>query len=634
MGYVCSPRPPHVDIKGMKSRLLALFLALGSVAGILAAPGHAATTQGPRHPAADHPHPADLPAGAEQPPTGLVRRALDRLATATRAMASDAPQTAPMAGTFHVPVLLVDFSDNPAEESLHRPDDYQAMLFGTDYPLGAGSLADYYRDQSHGLLQVTGEVTSSWLRMPRTYGTYIGSRNGYQTSEPNDWTLVKDAVDAADPGIDFCRSDRDRNGLVDTMFIVHAGAGAEEAGSGLWSLRWSLPVAYPTRDVCADGRRMSVKQFTLEPEEYARTSFTAPGAPERLVSVGVFIHEFGHALGLPDLYDTDYSSPGGVGPWDVMATGAYGFDGRSPWMPVPLSAWSKVALGWVTPRTITADTVGIEIRSSDSASQTDPGTVLKIVPSGFGAGEYFLVENRTRDGWAAGLPASGLAVWRVNASVANNDDDSRRVVQLVQGDGYDELGIPGSSGRGDSGDLLPGSSGVRGIDQSTLPSTDLTGGRDSYVAIWSIGDPGDVTTTDIYMTPGSPRPALDDTVVTPDDPAVPGGSLDKVIPAITALSDWPEPFTPNGDDRNDETHIRFWVTQDAPVTVVVRRDGRRIRKLIDHEPGDSGYRTVMWDGINARGHIARAGTYTYRITTADDNGVVTAVAKGTTTLRR
>lgn len=627
----------------MKLRLLGVISAAGLLVGVLPAAAPAAaprSAKGPRHPAADHPHPVDLPADAEGSGGPTARRVMSRVrALATDVSPDRSPQLAPLSGGFHVPVLLVDFSDNPAEPDLHRPQDYQQMLFERDYQNGAGSLSDYYREQSGGLLEVTGEVTPSWMRLPRTYGAYTGSRFGYQTTEPNDWTLVRDAVDAADPAVDFCRADRDKNGLVDTMFVVHAGPGAEESGSGLWSLRWSLPGAHPTRDVCSDGRRMSVKQFTIEPEEYVRSTFSAPGAPDRLISIGVFVHEFGHALGLPDLYDTDHSSPGGVGTWDVMATGTYGFDGRTPWRPVPMSAWSKVALGWAAPKTISGDTSDVSFTSVDAPFSGQQQGVFKIVPAGTSGGEYFLIENRTREGWAAGFPLGGLAVWHVDSGATDNDNDGRRLVQMVQADGYGQLEAAGSSGRGDSGDLFPGSRAVRGIDQSTTPSTDLTGGRDSYVAIWSIGDAGAATSADIYLSPTS-RPPLDtDSVVVDEvavDEPVDGGDEDtqKVSAALTSLSDWPDPFTPNGDGRKDETNIRFWVTEEAAATVVIRRDGKRLLKLMEREIAPAGYRRITWDGTNRRGGLVRSGRYTYRITLTDATGAVLTAARGTTRVRR
>src|SRR2546426_4775425 len=63
--------------------------------------------------------------------------------------------------------------------------------------------------------------------------------------------------------------------------------------------------------------------------------------------LGVSVHEFGHDLGLPDLYDTDYSSDG-AGIWDVMSEGAWNGAPRGS-SPAMFSAWSKIRLGWFTP---------------------------------------------------------------------------------------------------------------------------------------------------------------------------------------------------------------------------------------------------------------------------------------------
>ena len=67
-----------------------------------------------------------------------------------------------------------------------------------------------------------------------------------------------------------------------------------------------------------------------------------------LIDIGVFCHEFGHVLGLPDLYDTDNSSEG-LGQWCLMASGSWGGNGSSPQTPTHMSAWCKQKLGWVTP---------------------------------------------------------------------------------------------------------------------------------------------------------------------------------------------------------------------------------------------------------------------------------------------
>lgn len=455
-------------------------------------------------------HPPDLPPDAE----GAHRDPAFDLEDSGKTVAFRGPQAAgsvrAVAGKPHIPVLLTDFPDNPAEETLHSPAAFQAMLFQQGYPHGAGSMRDYFLDQSGGLLDVTGEV-SQWLRMPRSYAEYTGNSFGYQTTGTNDWTLVKDAVNAADPSINFCRGDQDGDGLVDTIFVVHAGPGAEETRSGLWSLRWSLPTAHATDDVCSNGQRAKVKNFTIEPEEYASTRYQAPGAPERLISVGMFVHEFGHELGLPDLYDIDGSSPGGVGPWDPMATGAWGFNGATPWRPTPLSAWSKTELGWAVPTNVDRDSPGTRIPSADRPHSGPFTGVYRLAKDGSAsAAEYFLVENHERIGWAADLPQGGLCIWHIDETRRSNDNtdnkqDTGRLVYLVQADGRDDLGY-GSEGRGDGGDIFPGTSGKRTINSLTNPSTDYYSGADTLLAVESISDPGATMVADLYITLARPLP--------------------------------------------------------------------------------------------------------------------------------
>ena len=67
---------------------------------------------------------------------------------------------------------------------------------------------------------------------------------------------------------------------------------------------------------------------------------------------GFFCHEFGHLLGLPDLYDTneENGTDSGVGHWCLMARGGWGGQEATP---SGLSAWSKSALDWAEVKDIT-----------------------------------------------------------------------------------------------------------------------------------------------------------------------------------------------------------------------------------------------------------------------------------------
>ncbi|HEX2240615.1 MAG TPA: M6 family metalloprotease domain-containing protein, partial [Actinomycetota bacterium] len=456
-------------------------------------------SHGRRHSPTIH-HPSDLPRSAEVP----EQRPPFRQRNYGRTGSSGAGITTSggaIGGKAFIPVLLVDFDDHHAERDLHSPSAYQDMLFSKDYPHGAGSMRDYFLDQSGGTFDVDGQV-SQWARMPGTYGTYVGSSHGYQTNGYNSQTLVEDAVRAHDGAMDFCRGDTDGNGYVDVVYVVHAGAGAEETGWGLWSLKWGLNGDFVTNDTCANGQRARISTFVIEPEEYQSDRYTAPGAPDRMIGIGMFVHEFGHVLGLPDLYDTDRSSPGGVGTWDPMASGAWGFDGAEPWRPVPYSAWTKMKVGWVHPQLVTNDSVDLGVPSSDAAHTGVFDGVYKLVPHGnTGSQEYFLVENRQPVRWAAGFPSGGLLIWHVDDSRRENNDDARRAVKLVQADGRDELGWPGQSvARGDGGDLFPGAQNVRGINGATNPSTDLYSGENSKLALESIGNPGSILKADFLVS--------------------------------------------------------------------------------------------------------------------------------------
>lgn len=609
----------------------------------------------PKHPASERPHPEDFPPGAARPESESPYEA-DKKSTKR---GGDDPQTAPssapppVSGTAFIPVILADFVDNPAERLLHTQEAFQSMLFDKGYAYGAGSMRDYYLDQSGGMFDVTGEV-SPWLLMPRTYSTYAGSRFGYQTSEPNDFTLVKDAVAMADPVMDFCRGDTNNDGYVDTLFVVHAGPGAEEVASGIWSIKWSLPTAYTTRDVCANGQAVRVKTFTIEPEEYASDRFTPAGAPSRMISIGVFCHEFGHILGLPDLYDTDYSGGGHVGTWDVMSTGTYGFTGRRPWRPVPFSAWTKIQLGWAQAHNVSEDSPQIPIPAGDGSHSGVFKGIYRIAAGGSSsASEYFLVENRRPEGYATDFPGGGIAVWHVDSSQKNNDNDSRPLLALVQADGRNDLRATGTFG--DAGDLFPGSSGNRGIDESTWPSTDLYSGGDSGIAVWRISDAAATTIVDLFISPGAPRPPLTDTELSTEPTPTPAPNTsptpllpvddtgledvvpqtDGAAPEITNVSDGPDPFVPGAGGRGGRVDIYFKLTENAVVTIgVYNKEGKRVKRLLREMPRMGGTTSsVVWTGKNERKKVVPAGKYVYKIKAVDSAGNKGAV-RGTVRVAR
>ena len=152
------------------------------------------------------------------------------------------------------------------------------------------------------------------------------------------------------------------NGEVPNLFVVHAGGGAEWNGdpSLFWSHSWSLERSTGLRadDLEFDG--VTVNNYAMMPEVggdltgYAGTAF-GPYPP----TVGVYAHEYGHVLGLPDQYDYGYESQG-TGIYSLMAGGSWNqwptdpiFAGNSPSF---LDAWSRYRLRFVTPIDVTTTT--------------------------------------------------------------------------------------------------------------------------------------------------------------------------------------------------------------------------------------------------------------------------------------
>ena len=132
--------------------------------------------------------------------------------------------------------------------------------------------------------------------------------------------------------------------------------------------------------------------------------FICPDGGPRMTSASLFAHEFGHMLGLPDLYARP-ENPGslGLGSWCAMSIQAGG--GR----PQHFSAWCKEQLGWLKPAVIDPTVKQKLILSPVEGNSTECFKVL-IRPDG---SEYLLLENRRKLGFDQSLLGEGLLIWRV-----------------------------------------------------------------------------------------------------------------------------------------------------------------------------------------------------------------------------
>jgi M6 family metalloprotease-like protein len=376
--------------------------------------------------------------------------------------------------TLKAVVLLVDFDDNV---STHRPGEFDTLLFTKGFVYPTGSMRDFYWENSYETFEVMG-AAHGWFRMPRSYVSYactLESCYGRGTYPYNSRGLVEDAINAADPYVNFADYDHDGDGWVDALFVVHAGPGAEQTGQccHIWSHK-----SHTSSPMLKDG--VYLYDYAMEPETRSIG----------LVDIGVFCHEFGHVLGILDLYDTDGTSEG-LGEWSLMASGSWNDDGRSP---AHFDAWCKNTLGFTEVVRLTANQVDFEILQAETTPVS-----YRLWTSGQWGSEYYLVENRQKTGFDAALPGEGLLIYHVDENMSNNTAEwcpgdpptPHFKVALEQADGRFQLeGCYGfGMNRGDAGDPYPGSTNMRAFDDTTTPSS-----RDYYddatqVAVWNISDP-------------------------------------------------------------------------------------------------------------------------------------------------
>jgi M6 family metalloprotease-like protein len=379
--------------------------------------------------------------------------------------------------TFFVPCLLIDFSDYDYSFDRSALDDVW-NLEGYSHPgkNHSGSFRDFYQEISYEqFLPIS--TLSNWITSSNTHNYFAHSNpNGYDHLKE----MIRTAVDALEAeGFDWSKFDNDGDGNVDALNVIHAGPGAEEGDeSNIWSHKWNLgnwAVQY-------DG--VTINAYTVNPEKQNGN----------IVAIGVLAHEFGHALGLPDLYDTDYSSSGS-GKLALMGSGSWGTSGNTPWYPSAMNAWSKSELGWTNIETLTDDINQVTLGKS-----FDHNLIYQVNHPSDNS-EYWLIENRQKVGTDTLMPSPGLAIWHIDTEMtasgwAPNNNEPHYGVALEQADGLYSLENGGYS---DGGDVFPGTTNNREFSHTTIPSTESYYGLPSMVRIDNISDSGDNMSFDIQF---------------------------------------------------------------------------------------------------------------------------------------
>ena len=301
-------------------------------------------------------------------------------------------------------VILVSFSDKEFSTS-HEDMMQWAMGETYTYNGATGSIRQYFIDQSWGQYALDIDVIGP-VKVSNTY-SYYGSNDSQGDDKHPDEMVVEACKLAHDLGTDFSQYDHNNDGKVDWVVIIYAGKGEADGGAAntIWPHQYEL--SYTNKAFKLDGK--TVDHYCCLNE--------LDGTTSKRNGIGTFCHEFGHVMGLPDLYATNYATHHTLCEWDIMDGGSYNNNGNTP---PNYSTYERWFMGWFQPRLINSKCSVIlpELHTSCGAVyMTEEGEAVSNIlnPS---PKTFYLFENRQKTGWDKYLPGAGMMITKVNFAMS------------------------------------------------------------------------------------------------------------------------------------------------------------------------------------------------------------------------
>ncbi len=306
----------------------------------------------------------------------------------------------PAHGQRRIPIILVEYKDKKFSNT--REDIIEAMLTGNE------SVGQYFRDQSNGLYEPEFDVYGIYcLSQNRSY--YGGNTGG---NDKGLGSMVTEACQlAAADGVFFSPYDTDNDDYCDVVIVIYAGVGEAQASwnhpEAIWPCNWYLSAA----SYYGMGGNGAFRPNKGDPLVDMFAVFNELHGSDDMGTtidgIGTFTHEFGHCLGLPDFYDTGEGDHYGMGDWDIMCLGCYNNDGFTP---PGYSAYEKVFMGWIDYITPIAGTYYTLPVFNQKQQSTDKAV---CITSDINSNEFFILENRKKQGWDRYMPGEGIMITHV-----------------------------------------------------------------------------------------------------------------------------------------------------------------------------------------------------------------------------
>lgn len=284
-------------------------------------------------------------------------------------------------GKLNVLIVMIKWAD--CNYTLPIIDDLQYVFNGETQ-----SLKDLYYKMSYGKL-VLNIVMTDWITV---------SVKESEAAQGTCYNCVLhkalvEALNQVDSILDLKYFDNNGDKYIDAIGFIHSGTSAEFNGNRnnhIWSHKWSMPKWF--------------SKTQLQVVDYFITSTFWGTYHKEIARIGTMSHEFGHILGLPDLYDINGDGRG-LGKYSLMAN-SWGFDSSQNY-PGILDAWSRIRMGW-------GDVVDVSQSGNYSiyAAENDPN--IYRISVGFPLYEYLLIENRQPIYYDKTLPSGGLLIYHID----------------------------------------------------------------------------------------------------------------------------------------------------------------------------------------------------------------------------
>lgn len=326
----------------------------------------------------------------------------------------------PSNGEWDIPVLMVEFTDAKfkPEHTMQLIQDYLTKE-GFTYSKNSnsrGSIRDFFVAQSRGKFKpnfkLLGKVTVN-----KSYA-YYGADDPQNPAirDVNCEELPGDAMRAAKeqlPGVDFTQFSKpapdkwhkDGIPLICMLYPGHPQSANPEKTDLIWPHELDLN---NSKGMDIEGVGVHLNSYFVGNELTEKTEYNETTeeitTEEQLEGIGVFCHELGHALGLPDWYCTDnsYKDDAAFGSWSTMDNGCYNFD---TWGPEGYTAYERSYMGWLT--------IG-EYDQKNYLKLTNPqgDNSALLIYNPDDKKEYFILETRQPSTWYPNYQGTGLLLTR------------------------------------------------------------------------------------------------------------------------------------------------------------------------------------------------------------------------------